>query len=89
MLMMRPVMATTTLEGLMARACGLPGRDTRMVELDGSLVLCRFRLQSHEAETRMPCLGLYRTERAGAVCLLRRVFSPDLRLILCCLLAKA
>lgn len=59
-----------------------------MVELDGSLVLCRFKLQSHEAETRMPCLGLYRTERAGAVCLLRRVLSPVFKSILYCLLAE-
>ena len=51
--MTRPVMATTILVGLAARAWGFPGKLIRMNELEGSLRLWRFKLQSHEAETRI------------------------------------
>lgn len=82
MLIIRPVMAMTTLDGLRDNAWGFPGRGIRIVELEGSFVLWRFKLQSHEAEMRTPCLGLYRTERTGAVCLLSSVFSPDFKFTL-------
>lgn len=50
--MMRPVMATTILVGLEDIACGLAGSGMRI----GALVeerLCKVRVLSHEAETRI------------------------------------
>lgn len=78
--MIRPVMATTILLGLPARAWGLPGRAMVMGVLEGSLRLCRLRVLSQDAETRMPQDLLYTTRRTGAVCLLSAVNSPVSRL---------
>jgi len=57
----REVMATTSFVELAARAWGLPGRVTVRGSAEGFLRLWKWRVESHEAETRIPA-----RERRGA-----------------------
>lgn len=61
----RAVMATTTLEGLAARACGFPGSEMVIGVEVGALVLWTWRVWSQEAEMSMAMREGLRVSQRG------------------------